>query len=63
LQTSTESARAGLCSTCEHARTITNDRSSTFLLCQLSQTDKRFPKYPRLPVLSCSGYREREAGD
>jgi hypothetical protein len=25
----------------------------------LSRTDPRFPKYPRLPVLACSGYEPR----
>jgi hypothetical protein len=31
-------------------------RHSTFYLCQLSVTDARFPKYPRLPVVRCIGY-------
>jgi hypothetical protein len=26
------------------------------VLCTLSNTDPRYPKYPRLPVFSCSGY-------
>jgi len=26
------------------------------MLCSLSKTDPRFPKYPSLPVGSCSGY-------
>jgi hypothetical protein len=33
-----------------------NDRGSVFLLCLLSRTDARYPKYPRLPVLRCEGY-------
>lgn len=40
-------------------REIRNDRGSVFLLCLLSKTDPRFPKYPRLPVLRCEGYLER----
>ena len=47
---------AGLCSTCLHAQLIASSKGSVFLLCQLSKTDSRFPKYPRLPVLSCAGY-------
>ncbi|HZZ16851.1 MAG TPA: hypothetical protein VFE08_12915 [Candidatus Sulfotelmatobacter sp.] len=47
----------GLCGECVHARRIQSDRSSVFYQCQLSFTDPRFVKYPRLPVLSCSGYR------
>jgi hypothetical protein len=49
-------AQAGLCSDCRHARTILSDRGATFVLCQLSAGDPKFPKYPRLPVLSCDGY-------
>jgi len=51
-----EMARFGLCSGCLHARLIASTKGSQFLLCQLSQSDASFPKYPRLPVLSCSGY-------
>lgn len=29
------------------------------MLCELSKTDPRFPKYPRLPVLACPGYELR----
>ena len=46
----------GLCSDCAHARRVTSERGSMFLQCQLSFTDPRFAKYPRLPVLTCSGY-------
>jgi len=46
----------GLCANCLHARLITSEKGSQFLLCQLSQTDPTFSKYPRLPVLACSGH-------
>jgi hypothetical protein len=46
----------GLCTNCLHSRLIESARGSVFMLCQLSATDARFPKYPRLPVLSCKGY-------
>lgn len=46
----------GLCDTCRHVRVITSDRGSRFIMCDLSKTDPRFVKYPRLPVLHCSGY-------
>jgi len=49
----------GLCGDCVHAHRIRTDRSSTFLQCRLSFTDPRFEKYPRLPVLTCSGYERR----
>ena len=53
--------RSGLCSDCVHARLIDSSKGSQFLLCQLSQSDPAFPKYPRLPVLACSGYSPKSA--
>jgi hypothetical protein len=47
---------AGLCADCVNARRVESSRGSVFLLCELSRSDPRFAKYPRLPVLSCSGY-------
>jgi hypothetical protein len=29
-------------------------------MCELSKTDPRFEKYPRLPVLACVGFEARE---
>lgn len=46
----------GLCAECVHSRQIRSDRGSLFYFCALSETDASFPKYPRLPVLACSGY-------
>jgi len=52
--------RTGLCFDCAHARRVESARGSVFFLCELSLTDPRFPRYPRLPIISCSGYaRER----
>jgi hypothetical protein len=50
---------AGLCGDCTHARRIESERGSVFVLCQLALTDSRFPKYPRLPVLTCDGYQKK----
>jgi hypothetical protein len=47
---------AGLCSRCRHARRIESDRGSVFIMCQFSTVDPNFPKYPRLPVISCVAY-------
>ncbi len=47
----------GLCASCTHAQTITSDRGSTFLRCALAATNPQFPKYPRLPVLTCTGWK------
>jgi hypothetical protein len=48
---------AGLCDTCRHQRVVRNTRGSVFSLCLRSRAEpERFPRYPRLPVLSCEGY-------
>jgi hypothetical protein len=52
-------ARAGLCDGCEHQQLVGNTRGSTFSLCRLSREDPAFPRYPRLPVLRCAGFRAR----
>jgi hypothetical protein len=46
----------GLCASCEHARVIRGARSQ-FWMCRLAETDPRFPRYPALPGISCSGYQ------
>ena len=51
-----ERRRVGLCATCVHRREVPNRRGSVFYLCQRSRTDPAYPRYPRLPVLSCPGY-------
>lgn len=50
----------GLCASCRWRRWVESGKGSRFLFCRRSETDPRFPKYPRLPVLRCPGY---EAGD
>ena len=52
--------RAGLCSACAHLRIVPGARRAEFYLCQLSVTDRRFPRYPAIPVLSCAGFRRVE---
>jgi hypothetical protein len=51
---------AGLCTSCVHVKLIPSARGSVFYQCQLSFSDPRFPKYPRLPVLECVGYQSQE---
>jgi hypothetical protein len=51
---------AGLCAECFYSRCIESGRGSSFILCKLSASDPRFPKYPRLPVLTCEGYKKKE---
>ena len=48
---------AGLCPSCAHVRVVTSGKGSSFLLCGLSKTDPRFPKYPPQPRMECQGHR------
>jgi hypothetical protein len=50
---------AGLCDTCEHSKCVESPRGSGFRLCLLHIRDARYAKYPRLPVIQCSGYVRR----
>lgn len=52
-----------LCETCRHRKEIISGTGSRFLLCQLSQADRRFPKYPPQPVGKCVGYEESEESE
>jgi hypothetical protein len=56
-----EAERIGLCRDCLYSRRIDSDRGSTFYQCTRSAQDPDFPKYPRLPVIECSGF-EPKAG-
>lgn len=46
----------GLCGVCRNSRRVESDRGSVFWLCELSRTEARFPRYPRLPVWRCPGF-------
>lgn len=52
----------GLCSDCAFHRVVESVRGSRYWLCQRSRFDARFPRYPRLPVLACPGFRALPAG-
>lgn len=51
---------AGLCGNCRHALLNQTRRGPVYLRCQLASIDEAFPRYPRLPVLRCSGYQPLE---
>lgn len=59
----TTAGQEGLCARCGHRREVTSARGTRYVLCALSRTDDRFPRYPRLPVRSCSGFDPRSASD
>ena len=52
-----------LCETCTSMREIVTPKGSRFLLCQLSQTNPDFPKYPPQPVVRCDGYKKKKEGE
>ena len=56
MSSENHAASIGLCGSCAHAKRVTSAKGSEFWLCGKSEQDPRFPKYPRLPVLRCSGY-------
>ncbi|MEX2449138.1 MAG: hypothetical protein WD404_10415 [Solirubrobacterales bacterium] len=49
----------GLCDRCAHQRLIPNTRDSVFSLCLRSRTEPAYPRYPRVPVVSCPGFDPR----
>ena len=57
MQEPDASDRVGLCASCQNAQVIKSSKGSAFYLCKLAATDPRFPRYPALPVVSCSGYQ------
>jgi hypothetical protein len=55
-----ERRNVGLCSDCRFARRIDSGKGSRFFLCRRSESDPGYPRYPRLPVLSCAGHEACE---
>ena len=54
-----ENPGVGLCAGCLYARRIESARGSLFYLCEKSAADPKYPKYPRLPVIRCTGYASK----
>jgi hypothetical protein len=52
----------GLCDSCLHQQLVPNTRGSVFSLCLRSREDRRYPRYPRIPVASCPGHELRDGG-
>jgi hypothetical protein len=48
----------GLCATCVNVKVVRSPRGSVFYRCLLSKNNPEFPKYPRLPVLTCKGWKQ-----
>ena len=52
----------GLCRRCLYSRVVATPRS-LFWLCGRASADRRFEKYPRLPVEQCQGFAERDPAE
>jgi hypothetical protein len=46
----------GLCARCDHARPVPTDRGAVFVMCGRAAGDRRFVRYPVLPVRTCPGF-------
>lgn len=51
----------GLCGRCAWSRLVATARGSIFRLCRRHRANGSFPKYPRLPVLTCPGFEDSAA--
>lgn len=61
--TDDDDARVGLCARCRHARRQANARGSVFWRCARAESDPRFERYPRLPVVRCPAFEEGPRDD
>jgi hypothetical protein len=52
-----------LCQSCSFVKEIISGKGSRFLLCEKSQTDHAFAKYPRQPMIRCRGFLEKQGGN
>ena len=50
----------GLCGDCRRARALTSASGTTFYQCLRAETDPRYPKWPRVPLLVCPGHEPGE---
>ena len=48
-----------LCESCTLMREIITPKGSRFILCQLSQINAKYSKYPPQPVIRCDGYGKK----
>ena len=62
IEAKREQLQFGLCADCSYHREIVSGKGSRFLYCLRAESDDRYSKYPRLPVLHCAGYELRRDG-
>lgn len=54
-----ERVPAGYCLSCVYARVVPAKADVVYYFCERSVGDRRYARYPRLPVLTCDGYASR----
>ena len=54
----TDTTDVGICQNCKFVNRIFSGKGSVFIQCKQHFINKNFPKYPRLPVTICSGFKE-----
>lgn len=52
-------ARVGLCGSCGSAKVLATKTGAAIFQCQRSAVDASFPKFPPLPMKSCSAYSKK----
>src|SRR5207248_2613236 len=45
-----------LCERCQRMREVVSSKGSRFLICEYSQSDPQYQKYPPQPVLRCEAF-------
>ena len=49
-------ADTGLCESCRYAKLNETRRGTAYVRCTRAAWDRRFPRYPKLPVADCAGF-------
>ena len=52
----------GLCADCMHPKLNVTRVGTAYLRCTRAQWDTRLARYPRLPVMECVGFEQRQPG-
>jgi len=54
-------SNAGLCAECVHLRLVGSPSRTIFVQCGRARNEATFVRYPRLPVVSCTGFERGPA--
>lgn len=54
-------ADPGLCADCQYAKVNETRRGTAYLRCTRAEWDAALVRYPRLPVVECTGFTRKPA--